>query len=122
MKRGLRSLVGMALQNRGSAQSWTAVMSLQMSGSPETLELAGKLWSSRNWRKRALAMDIVAQLQTRTKGAAYDGIEYALEATQLMLLEGLNDSHPEVVRCAISGMVSWSNEFAHTDRWKSPGQ
>lgn len=105
MKHGLRSLVGMALQSRGSAQSWTAVMSLQMSGSPETLELTGKLWSSRNWRKRALAMDIVAQLQTRTKGAPYGGFEYALEATQLMLLEGLNDSHPEVVRCAISGMA-----------------
>lgn len=99
----LRSLVGMALQDWGSDQSWKAISEHQMCGSPEALALAHRLAKSRNSRKRALGLYIASQLRRRQRGAPFGSIEYALEDTQEMLLAGLHDTSREVLYAAISG-------------------
>lgn len=99
----LKSLVGMALQNWGSDESWKAISELQMRGSPDALSLASRLAKSRNHRKRALGLYIASQLRRRQKGDHFRSIEYALEETQELLLSGLHDIRGEVCRAAISG-------------------
>jgi HEAT repeat protein len=103
MDLSLRSLVGIALQDWGSDQSWEAISELQMRGSPEALALAHRLARSRNCRKRALGLYIASQLRQRQKGVPLGSIEYALEDTQEMLLAGLHDICTEVLSAAISG-------------------
>jgi HEAT repeat protein len=103
MDHSLKSLVGMALQDWGSDESWKAISELQMRGSPETLALARRLAKSQNPRKRALGLYIASQLRRRQKGAPFGSIEYALEDTQEMLLAGLHDTRSEVLYAAISG-------------------
>lgn len=99
----LKSLVGMALQDWGSDDSWKAISELQMRGSPEALTLAHRLAKSRNYRKRALGLYMASQLRWRQKGVPFGSIEYALEETQEMLLAGLHDICSEVLYAAISG-------------------
>jgi HEAT repeat protein len=100
----LKSLVGMALQEWESDESWKAISALQMSGSPEGLTLARKLAKSRNWRKRALGLYMASQLRQPQKGIPHETTEYALAETQEMLLAGLYDTC-DAVRCAaISGL------------------
>ena len=100
---GLKSLVGMALQNWGSDESWEAISELQMCGSPDTLILASRLAKCRNHRKRALGLYIASQLRRRQKHGRFGSIEYALGETQELLLSGLHDISSEVCRAAISG-------------------
>ena len=104
MKYNLKSLIGLALQEWGSDQSWKAISELQMRGAPETLALVQRLAKSRNYRKRALGMYVASQLCKRQKGGRVGSIEYAVEATQELLLAGLHDTSTEVHRAAISGM------------------
>ena len=73
-----------------------------MRGSPETLELARRLAKSKNHRKRALGLHIAAQLHRRQKGIGFMGF-YASQDVQKILLTGLDDTCPEVLRAAISG-------------------
>lgn len=103
MDHSLKSLVGMALQNWGSDESWAAISELQMRGSPEALALARRLAKSRNCRKRALGLYIASQLRQRQKSAPFGSIEYALKDTQEMLFGGLSDTRSEVLYAAISG-------------------
>ena len=98
-----KSLVGIALQELDSDQSWDAIFELRMRGTPDTLTLVQRLAGSRNWRKRKLSMSIAAQLRQRKKGAPRDSVEYALEQTHAILLAGLSDTHPEVVAAAVAG-------------------
>jgi len=99
----LKSLVGMALQDWGSDESWKAISELQMRGSHDALTLAHRLAKSRNYRKRALGLYMASQLRRRQKGVPFGSIEYALEETQEMLLAGLHDVCSEVLYAAISG-------------------
>lgn len=103
MDLSLKSLVGMALQDWGSDESWKAISELQMRGSHEALALARRLAKSRNWRKRALGLYIASQLRRRQKGVPFGSIEYALDDTQEMLLAGLHDTCRDVLYAAISG-------------------
>ncbi len=75
-----------------------------MRGSPETLALAQRLSRSHSWRRRALGLHVAAQLRQRRQGAESGSVEYALEATQRLLLAGLHDAHDEVVGAAVSGL------------------
>ncbi|WP_061941013.1 HEAT repeat domain-containing protein [Collimonas pratensis] len=103
MAHSLKSLVGIALQDWNSDNSWQAIAELQMRGSPEFLAVTRRFAKCRNWRKRALGMYIVSQLRRRQNGSPTGNAEYALAETQLMLLTGLRDSRVEVVCAAISG-------------------
>lgn len=100
---GLKSLVGLALQDWGSDQSWDAISELQMRGSPDALSLAGGLAKSQNYRKRALGLYIASQLRRRQKGVPFGSIEYALKESQELLLAGLRDDSNDVLCAAISG-------------------
>lgn len=100
---GLKSLVGMALQNWGGDESWKAISELQMRGSPDALTLSSRLAKSRNHRKRALGLYMASQLRRRQKRSRFGSIEYALQQTQELLLAGLHDTSSEVYRAAISG-------------------
>ncbi|MDP3701131.1 MAG: HEAT repeat domain-containing protein [Hylemonella sp.] len=103
MALSLNSLVGMALQDWRSDESWKAISELQMRGSPEALALVRRLAKSRNPRKRALGLYIASQLRQRQKGDPFRSIEYALEDTQELLLAGLHDICRDVLHAAISG-------------------
>jgi HEAT repeat protein len=100
----IKSLVGIALQNWGSDESWNAISELQMRGSPDALTLASRLAKSRNDRRRALGLYVASQLRRRQKLGRFGSIEYALEETQELLLSGLHDISSEVCRAAISGL------------------
>ena len=101
----LNSLVGFALQHDwDSDDRWKAIAELQARGSPETLAVARRLAKSRNYRKRALGLDIASQLRRRDTSAPLGSVEYALEATQEMLLAGLRDASVDVLGAAISGL------------------
>jgi len=114
VKRGVRrsldsqrtpqQLVRIALRAWGSDRSWNAIAALHMRGSPETLALAQRLSRSSSWRRRALGLHIASQLRQRRQGAESGSVEYALEATQRLLLAHLHDPHDEVVGAAVSGL------------------
>ena len=99
-----KRLVGKALQDWGSDESWKAISELQMRGSPEALALVRTLAKSRNWRKRALGLYMASQLRQRQKGVPFGSIEYALKETQELLLAGLHDVCTDVLCAAISGL------------------
>ncbi len=104
MTLSLKSLVGMALQDWGSDESWQAISELQMRGSPEALALARRLANSRNCRKRALGLYMASQLYRRQKGVPFGIAKYAVEDTQEMLLAGLHDISLDALFAAISGL------------------
>ena len=103
-KRSARQLVRMALRGWGRDRSWSAIHALRLRGSPETLALAQSLARSPNVRRRVLGLHLAAQLRQRQRDARWDSVEYAVEATQQLLLAGLRETHPEVLRAAISGL------------------
>lgn len=97
----MRSLIGMALQQWDSDSSWNAIHELRNRGTPETVARCQRLFQSRNWRKRTLAINVMCQLRiTLVKGQSAD---YAVDTAHAMLLEGLRDPHPEVVAAAAFG-------------------
>lgn len=96
-----RSLIGVALQQWESESSWNAIHELRSRGTPETVARCQRLFQSRNWRKRALAINVMCQLRTvfgRRRSA-----ESAVIQAHVMLLDGLRDSHPEVIASAAFG-------------------
>ena len=99
-----QQLVRRALRARGTDRGWSAVVELHLRASPPLLDLVRSLCASRSWRRRALGLDVAAQLQRRSRPATGGAAEYALDATQALLLAGLRDPHPEVVRAAVSGL------------------
>lgn len=99
-----QQLVRRALRARGTDRGWSAVVQLHLRASPPLLDLVRSLCASRSWRRRALGLDVAAQLQRRRRPGTGGAVEYALDATQALLLAGLRDPHPEVVRAAVSGL------------------
>ncbi|CUI06495.1 HEAT repeat domain-containing protein [Massilia antarctica] len=101
----LKSLASTALQDWESEMSWEAIRALHMLGSPETLAMAQRFAKSKNRHKRALAMYIASQLRRARFPARWnsDSDEYAIEETQALLMEGLNDPVENVMAAAISG-------------------
>ena len=106
MAHSFKSLLGIALQDWNSDESWQAIAELQMRGSPESLAIASRFAKCRNWRKRALGLYVASQLcRSPKKWETIGRAEYALWETQAMLLAGLRDDCVEVVRAAISGFA-----------------
>lgn len=101
--RSLRLEVRVALRNWETDKGWRATMALQMRGSPRTLAVVGVLARSGNWRRRSLGLYIASQLRQCRGADVFQSIEYALEETQALLLDGLRDERDEVVAAAVSG-------------------
>ncbi|MFG6489577.1 HEAT repeat domain-containing protein [Roseateles sp. BYS78W] len=99
--RSLRQLVRVALLAWNSDRCWDAICELRMRGSPATLALAQTLCRSGNWRKRALGVNIAAQLRQRVGS---ESVEYALVPTQQLLLSHLHDAREEIVDAAVAGL------------------
>lgn len=100
--RHTRRLLRSALRKWGSEQAWNAVIALHGMGSPELLDAIRKLSAGATWRKRTLGLSLAAQLTRRRPGRTRQ--QYAPDETRELLLEGLHDPHPEVVRAAVSGL------------------
>ena len=96
------SLIGMALQEWDSHASWKAIDELRTRCTPDTVERCLALFRSRNWRKRALAIDVMCQLHTPIPGAIRVE-EYAVLQTHAMLLAALGDPSVKVIAAAAVG-------------------
>jgi HEAT repeat protein len=91
----------MALQDWDSEPSWNAIHELRGRGTPETVARCQQLFRSRNWRKRALAVNVMCQLRTRSgRGRSAD---YAVSQAHALLLEALDDPSPGVIAAAAFG-------------------
>ena len=97
-------LIRFALAQGTSPRAWAAIAALHARGSPGTLARIAALVRSPRARRRALGLDIAAQLRTSSPQREYDADPYALEATQALLIAGLDDPHPGVVQSAIAGL------------------
>ncbi len=97
----ISSLVGMALQQWDSERSWDAIHELRLRATPETVERCQKMFRSRNWRKRALAINVMCQLQQRL--GRWKSADYAVYQAHSMLRAGLRDPHSQVVAAAAFG-------------------
>ena len=97
-------LVRLALAHAAAPRAWAAIAQLHARGSPDTLAHIEALVRSPRPRRRALGLDIAAQLRAPAPLREYPGEPYALEATQALLAAGLNDVHPVVVQSAIAGL------------------
>lgn len=91
----------MALQEWDSEPSWNAIHELRGRGTPETVVCCQRLFRSRNWRKRALAVNVMCQLSIRSgRGRSAD---YAVIQAHGLLLEALKDPNPGVLAVAAFG-------------------
>ncbi|UXI70208.1 HEAT repeat domain-containing protein [Tahibacter amnicola] len=99
-----RSLVGMALQQWDSDESWYAIHELRARGCATMVDRCLRLSRSRNWRKRALAVDVLCQLaipRTSRGGGFAPGEPFGVEQAHHVLLHALDDPHAAVVLAAI---------------------
>lgn len=96
-----RSLIGMALQEWDSEPSWNAIHELRGRGTPETVVRCQRLFQSRNWRKRALAINVMCQLSIRS--GKRRSTDYAVIQAHALLLEALKDPNPGVLAAAAFG-------------------
>ena len=97
-------LVRFALAWGSGHRGWAAVALLHRRGSPRLLAQILTLARSASARRRALAMDIAAQLREPGHSHDYESEPYALEQTRAMLIDGLADPHPRVLQAAITGL------------------
>lgn len=97
-------LVRLALAHGAAPRGWAAIAQLHRRGSPGTLARIAELVRSPVPRRRALGLDIAAQLRMPGPSREYEGDAYAVEATQALLASGLADAHPAVVQSAIAGL------------------
>lgn len=92
----------MALQEWDTDASWNAIDHLRERSTPDTVALCQRLFRSRNWRKRALAVNVMCQLHVHaTPRPPY--AEYAVPQAHAMLLDALRDPSPLVVAAAAFG-------------------
>ncbi|MFR0688828.1 HEAT repeat domain-containing protein [Enterobacterales bacterium AE_CKDN230030158-1A_HGKHYDSX7] len=89
-----KSLIGMALQRWDSMSSWDAIFELRFRPEEETVHRCRQLFASKNWRKRALAVNVICQLQYS------DHREYARDASLELIQAGLDDPQSEVIAAA----------------------
>ncbi len=97
-------LIRLALAHGTANRGWDAVAQLHRRGSPATLAHVEALLRSDGVRRRALGLDIAAQLRVPGPGGDDPGEPYALEATQAMLVAALEDRRPGVLQSAIAGL------------------
>ncbi len=97
-------LVRLALAHGAAPRGWAAIAQLHSRGSPALLAHVQALARSPRARRRALGLDIAAQLRAPGPARDYPGEPYAVEATQALLVAGLADAHASVVQSAIAGL------------------
>jgi HEAT repeat protein len=97
-------LVRLALAHGTASRGWDAIAQLHRRGSPAVFAQVESLVRSASARRRALGLDIAAQL--RHPASASDGLgePYAPAATQVLLQAALADRHPGVLQSAITGL------------------
>lgn len=103
LRLSLKSLIVSALQDWDSDASWEVIHVLRTRAELETVQLIQKLFRSRNWRKRALAVNIICQLQIRSSDGSPNQ-DYAVETSHEILLAALEDSHQQVAEAALFGL------------------
>lgn len=98
----------MALQyqfdDRYEDQYWSIIRQLHLSATPETVLLGQKFYQSLNWHKRLLAVNIFNQLLIKDKTGGHAHTPYALEESQAILCEALNETNMEIIGSAICGL------------------
>lgn len=97
-------LVHLALAHGAAPRGRAAITVLQGRGTPEMLARIEALARSTSVRRRVLGLDIAAQLRAPGASHDYEADPYALETTQRLFVEALDDRDPRVVRSAISGL------------------
>jgi len=97
-------LIRRALSRATPGHAWGAIALLQRRGSDSMLAHLRVLARSANAHRRALAMDIAAQLQLPGPSGLVDAGPFALEQTQALLLAGLSDANAGVQQAAIFGL------------------
>jgi len=97
-------LIRRALAHASAGPGSNAVSLLRRRGSGITLGRVEALARSPNAHRRALALEIAAQLQVPGHAGVDAPRAFALEATQALLVAGLSDANLRVVRSAISGL------------------
>ena len=103
-KRTTARLVRMALRAWDSDAGWAAIHELRRRASEQTLALVRQLADHPGWRRRALGLNIAAQLHRRDKSATVGSTEYAPQEARRLLLAGLRDPHDEVLIAASAGL------------------
>ena len=98
-------LIRRALAHSAPGAAWNAVALLQRRGCAVTLAQVQVLARSANAHRRALAMDIAAQLQLPGRAGMADPAAFAPEATQALLVAGLSDPNAGVLQAAICGLA-----------------
>lgn len=100
----VRSLVGMALQNREEDDVyWECVGKLQLYRSEDQVVWIRRNFESRNWRKRVLAVNIICQMGRPLKsGLPWEPQQ--LELAREVLGRALRDRHWQVVEAGIFGL------------------
>lgn len=116
-------LIRHALRHWHADAGWRAIQALHLRGSPALLETITAMSTSPRARRRAVALAIAGQLMHRlpeksdehgdpgNQGDHHDPASltpryemHAESATQQLLLRGLADPHPDVVRAAVLGL------------------
>jgi len=98
-------LIRRALSNAAPRRAWNALSLLQRRGSAGTLGQLRVLARSANAHRRALAMDIAAQLHVPGQAGRHAAEAFAPEKTAALLVAGLSDANPRVLQAAIFGLA-----------------
>ncbi|WP_067060964.1 HEAT repeat domain-containing protein [Roseateles chitosanitabidus] len=99
--RGHARLLRRAARDWHAPRGWRSIEELQRRGSFSMLARLASLADSPNARHRAVALSVAAQLMRRVDG---EWTPFAEDETQRLLLQGLSDPHPDVVRAAVAGL------------------
>ncbi len=97
-------LIRVALAHGTASRGWDAVAALHRRGSQEILARAEALFRSASVRRRALALDIVAQLREPHRRGPDPAAPFGIEAAQAMLVAALDDRDGGVLQSAIAGL------------------
>lgn len=102
--KSVRSLVGMALQDREEDELyWACVGQLRLFRTEDQVTWIRCNFTSRNWRKRVLAVNIICQLGCPVKdGVPWEPLQ--LELAREILGQALRDECWQVVEAAIFGL------------------
>ena len=98
-------LIRRALSNAAPRRAWNALCLLRQRGSSGTLGQLRVLACSANAHRRALAMDIAAQLHVPGRPGRHGAEAFAPEETEALLVVGLSDANPRVLQAAIFGLA-----------------
>lgn len=102
--KSVRSLIGMALQNRETDDVyWECVGELRLYRSEDQVVWIQRYSDSRNWRKRVLAVNIICQLGRPLKdGLPWEPLQ--LELAREILGRALRDKHWRVIEAGLFGL------------------